>query len=71
MAAVHFHWVDYCVFVLILAITVSVGIYFCWTGYKRKEGSDGFMMGGRDMHVIPVSCSLFVSWLSAIAFIGK
>ena len=71
MAAVHFHWADYCVFVLALAASCAVGVYYCWTGREKNGGSEDFMMAGRNMHVIPVAVSLFVSWFSAIAFIGK
>ena len=71
MAVVHFNWVDYCVFVLVLTASCTVGVYYCWRGRQKKEGSEDFMMAGRNMNVIPVAASLFVSWFSAVAFIGK
>jgi len=35
-----------------------------------SSSTEEFLMGGRRMSAIPVSLSLFVSWLSAVSFIG-
>ena len=64
-----FHWADYLVFAISLAVSSSVGIYYGWKDRKQKS-SEEFIMGGRKMHFIPVSVSLFVSWVSAISFLG-
>ena len=64
-----FHWADYVVFVGMLTVSAGVGVFY---GIKdrKKSSVEEFLVGGRSMHVLPVSVSLFVSIMSAIAFLG-
>ena len=64
-----FSWSDYLTLALTLALSTAVGMYYGFID-RHKRTMDDFLMAGRDMHYIPVSLSLFVSWLSAIALIG-
>ena len=67
-----FHWVDYLVFFATLLLSMAVGIYYATCGKKQgAQNTDGFLLAGKTMPVLPVSISIFVSWLSAISFIGK
>lgn len=51
-----FGWVDYVVFVLMLAMSAVVGIY--WGFFKKQENEQDYLMGGRNMKVFPVAMSL-------------
>ena len=51
-----FSWVDYVVFVLMLAISAVVGVY--WGFMKKQTTQADYLLGGRNMKVIPVSMSL-------------
>ena len=57
------------VFVGMLTVSAGVGVFY---GIKdrKKSSVEEFLVGGRSMHVLPVSVSLFVSIMSAIAFLG-
>jgi Na+/proline symporter len=67
--ALRFHWVDYVVFASALLLSSAIGVFYGWR--DRKDAStEGFLMAGRSMHCLPVSASLFVSWISAISFLG-
>ncbi len=71
MAEARFHWADYLVFSMALLMSSAVGLYYAVVDRKRKQNTtEDFLMGGRSMPVLPVSISLFVSWFSAIAFLG-
>lgn len=51
-----FSWVDYVVFVLMLAISAVVGVY--WGFMKKQTTQNDYLLGGRNMKVIPVAMSL-------------
>ena len=68
-AAVSFHWADYVVFSLAVIGSTTIGLY---QGFARRQNTniDDYLMAGRHMPVLPVSLSLYVSWLSAISFLS-
>lgn len=51
-----FGWVDYVVFVLMLAVSACVGVY--WGFMKKQTTQQDYLLGGRNMKVVPVSMSL-------------
>ncbi|CAB3240360.1 unnamed protein product [Arctia plantaginis] len=51
-----FSWIDYVVFVFMLAISAVVGVY--WGFMKKQTTQSDYLLGGRNMKVIPVSMSL-------------
>lgn len=51
-----FSWVDYVVFVFMLAISGLVGIY--WGFFKKQTTQNDYLLGGRNMKVVPVAMSL-------------
>ena len=65
----HFHWADYLVFGISLAISASVGVFYGWLD-RKKNTPEEFLMAGRNMPIFPVSVSMFVSWISAVSFLG-
>ena len=64
-----FHWADYLVFVIVLVISASIGIFYGWRDRKKKT-VENYLLAGRKMSILPVSISLFVSWTSAISFLS-
>ena len=66
------HWADYLVFGVTLLFSVSIGIFYA-VMERKTSGSktEEFLLAGRKMSVLPVSVSIFVSWLSAISFLGR
>lgn len=53
---------DYTVFVFMLIACGCVGIYFGFI--KKSSGTDEYLMGGRNMKILPVSLSLVASFIS-------
>lgn len=51
-----FSWMDYVVFVFMLAISAVVGVY--WGFMKKQSTQADYLLGGRNMKVIPVAMSL-------------
>lgn len=51
-----FSWVDYVVFVFMLAISAVVGVY--WGFMKKQSTQADYLLGGRNMKVVPVAMSL-------------
>lgn len=63
-----FSWADYIAFVAMFLLCIFIGIYF---GFMKKSVSeDDYMLGGRKMLVIPISCSLVASFISGITLLG-
>lgn len=51
-----FSWIDYVVFVCMLAISAFVGVY--WGFLKKQTSQSDYLLGGRNMKVVPVAMSL-------------
>ncbi|XP_028032685.1 sodium-coupled monocarboxylate transporter 1-like [Bombyx mandarina] len=64
-----FTWVDYVVFVFMLAISAVVGVY--WGFMKKQTTQTDYLLGGRNMKVVPVSMSLVASFVSGITLLGS
>ncbi|XP_026759165.3 sodium-coupled monocarboxylate transporter 1-like isoform X1 [Galleria mellonella] len=64
-----FSWVDYVVFVFMLAISAVVGVY--WGFMKKQTTQNDYLLGGRNMKVIPVAMSLVASFVSGITLLGS
>ena len=58
-----FTWPDYLVFALSLLISAAIGIYYAFQS-RRKQNTSEYLMGSRDMGILPVSTSLVVSFIS-------
>ncbi|XP_059048017.1 sodium-coupled monocarboxylate transporter 1-like isoform X1 [Achroia grisella] len=64
-----FSWVDYIVFVFMLAISAVVGVY--WGFMKKQTTQNDYLLGGRNMKVVPVAMSLVASFVSGITLLGS
>ena len=66
-----FHWADYVIFILVLLISTSIGIYYAIKTRKSQgSGSDELLTGGKKLSVVPVTLSLLASFMSAIFILG-
>lgn len=63
-------WPDYLIFVLTLVVSLGIGIYTAFSGGGQKTTSE-YLMGNRNMRVVPVSLSMFMSFVSAILVLGN
>ncbi|XP_053611747.1 sodium-coupled monocarboxylate transporter 1-like [Plodia interpunctella] len=64
----HFSWIDYSVFVVMLTICGGIGIYFGFV--KKQKSTHDYLMGGRNMKLVPVCFSLVASFISGISLLG-
>lgn len=65
----NFKIADYLVFILMLAISAIIGLYYAWAEKKHKN-LEHILLGGRRLHLFPVSMSLLASFTSAISILG-
>lgn len=63
-----FTWPDYFVFIAMFVLCILIGIYF---GFMKKSiGESDYLMGGRNMLVLPIALSLVASFISGITLLG-
>ena len=53
-----FGWEEYFVMSLMLLVSALIGIYFYWKGQKSNAE---YLLGGKQMGVLPVSMSLIAT----------
>lgn len=57
----HFSWIDYSIFVFMLTACGGIGIYY---GFVKKQNStEDYLMGGRNMKLVPVCFSLVARYV--------
>lgn len=52
-----FSWVDYSVFIIMLALSAFIGVYFGFFG-KKQDNTAEYLMGGKTMGILPIAMSL-------------
>ena len=52
-----FHWADYLVLFIMLALSAAIGFYYACTGGKQKTTKE-YLLADGNMHWFPVGCSL-------------
>ncbi|KAF6207055.1 hypothetical protein GE061_018293 [Apolygus lucorum] len=65
-----FDWLEYTVFGASLLLCMLIGV---WFGFIKKAGQDtveGYMLGGKQMKLVPVALSLISSFISGITLLG-
>ncbi|XP_032597427.1 sodium-coupled monocarboxylate transporter 1-like [Drosophila grimshawi] len=60
---------DYSVFILMLSISASIGIYFGFFA-KAKNTTEEYLRGGKKMQTLPIAISLVSSQLSGVAIMS-
>ena len=57
--SIHFDFAEYIVFVIMLAMSALIGVYYGW--YKGNQNTvSEYMLGGKSMSVFPIAMSLIV-----------
>ena len=60
---------DYVLFVLVLVVSAAIGIYH---GCRRRQGTvQDFLLGNREMPILPVSLSMPATFMSAVTVLGQ
>ncbi|XP_041472819.1 sodium/iodide cotransporter-like [Lytechinus variegatus] len=60
---------DYVIFGFMLLISAAIGLYAAMTGGRQRTNEE-FLLGNRQMNIVPVALSVVVSVLSAVSVIG-
>lgn len=63
-----FGLIDYVVFTAMFLLCIFIGIYFGF--FKKSLSESDYLMGGRNMKIIPISMSLVASFISGITLLG-
>ncbi|XP_055690120.1 sodium-coupled monocarboxylate transporter 1 isoform X2 [Lutzomyia longipalpis] len=59
---------DYLVFIIMLFMCILIGIYFGFI--KNVDTESEYLVGGRNMQVLPIALSLIASFISGITLLG-
>ena len=68
--AFSFHWIDYVVFAISLAIGIVVGVIFWLKSRNQKTGGADYLLGGGDLNFVVVGASMLLSGLNAVFLLG-
>lgn len=63
------HVGDYIIFAGTLLVSLGIGFYHSFTGGKQKTTNE-YLMGNRQMNILPVTISMTVSYISTITMLG-
>ena len=61
---------DYVTFGVMLLISAAIGVYYAIVDRKAQSTTQGYFLGGRKLHPIPVAFSLMASFISAPIMLG-
>lgn len=62
--------IDYCLFSLMLVVSVGIGVYSAIRS-RGRESTHDFLVGRGSMSAVPVALSLLGGVISAISMLGK
>ncbi|XP_055692325.1 sodium-coupled monocarboxylate transporter 2-like [Lutzomyia longipalpis] len=65
-----FSLLDYIFFVIVIVVSSSIGLYYAIKLRKTVTTVDDYLLGGRNMRLLPVACSLAATSLTAMASVG-
>ena len=63
------HIADWIIFAVMLIFSCAIGLYHSCTGGKQQT-NDEYLMGNRQMKLVPSTISMTVSFLSSILILG-
>lgn len=69
LAGQSLHIVDYVVIAGVLAVSMGIGVYHAISKGGNRTTTDYFL-GGRSQGILPISISLFASFISSILILG-
>lgn len=63
---------DWVLFAAMLLVSAGIGVYYAIRDFlgRDKATTGEFLMGGRNMRLLPVAISILVSFMSAILILG-
>ncbi|XP_065079972.1 sodium-coupled monocarboxylate transporter 1-like [Ochlerotatus camptorhynchus] len=61
---------DYAIFVVLLAISVVIGVYFGFFSKIKQNNVEEYLLGGKSMPKFPVAASLIATSVSGITLLG-
>ncbi|PSN38120.1 hypothetical protein C0J52_14407 [Blattella germanica] len=64
-----FNWLDYCMFISMLAISTAIGIYFGCFGSRQRTKAE-YLLGNKNMKIFPIAMSITASHVSGITLLG-
>lgn len=53
----YFSWIDYTLFIFMLALSAVIGVYFGFFG-KKQDSPKEYLHGGKKMKIFPIAASL-------------
>ena len=62
------HTADFAVMGVFLVVSLGIGVYY--GVFKRQRTTEEYLMGNRQMQILPVALSMLVTYQSAISVIG-
>ncbi|RUS71148.1 hypothetical protein EGW08_021087 [Elysia chlorotica] len=65
-----FTGIDYAMFVITLLVSCGIGLFYAIVDRKKNTTKD-FLLGGQNMHPVPVALSLMVTFMSAMTLLGN
>ncbi|KAK9722162.1 Sodium:solute symporter family [Popillia japonica] len=68
MVVHQFSWLDYFLFILMLLLSALVGVYYGII--KKQKTAADYLLGNKQMGILPISMSLVSSSLSGLAVLG-
>lgn len=63
-------FIDWALFAVFMVISLGIGVYYACTGGNQKTTQE-FLLGNRQLKVIPTTLSLLMTYLSAIVILGN
>ena len=63
-----FHVLDYVLMVAFLVVSMGIGVYYGFV--KGQRTTEEYLLGNRQMQLVPVALSLLVTYQSAISVMG-
>lgn len=70
MTSGQFSQIDYILFVIVIVVSLGIGLYYAIKLRKVITTVDDYLLGGRNMSLIPVTCSLVATSISATSSVG-
>lgn len=61
-----FTTIDYGIFAFLLVVSSAIGFYYGFVAKRKQNNTEEYLLGGKEMGLLPISISLIVSWVCMI-----
>ncbi len=65
MESLSFTKIDYLIFVIMMALSILIGVYYGFFAKRKQNSTVEYLLGSKKMGVIPVAISLTATHISA------